>query len=192
MELRRPTVIVLASGRGERFLASGGTAHKLSALLGGRPVLEHTLAAVRDSGLPWHLEDAGHPGMGDSIAAAVRATADAAGWLILPADLPLVQPATLRRIAEALSPSSPQTSLQWQAVQPVHAGARGHPVGFAASNGAALMALAGPLGAASVLRGLRAANAVGEVEVDDPGVVTDIDTLADLARAEALLLSRRA
>jgi molybdenum cofactor cytidylyltransferase len=192
MELRRPTVIVLASGRGERFLASGGTAHKLSALLGGRPVLEHTLAAVRDSGLPWHLEDAGHPGMGDSIAAAVRATADAAGWLILPADLPLVQPATLRRIAEALLPSSPQTSLQWQAVQPVHAGARGHPVGFAASNGAALMALAGPLGAASVLRGLRATNAVVEVEVDDPGVVTDIDTLADLARAEALLLSRRA
>jgi molybdenum cofactor cytidylyltransferase len=182
MELRPPTVIVLASGRGERFLASGGTVHKLSALLGGRPVLEHTLAAVRDSGLPWHLEDAGHPGMGDSIAAAVRATADAGGWLILPADLPLVQPATLRRIAEALA--------QWQAVQPVHAGARGHPVGFAASNGTALMALAGPSGAVSVLRGLRATNAVGELEVDDPGVVTDVDTLADLARAEALLLSR--
>ena len=68
----------------------------------GRPVLEHTLAAVRASGLPWHLEDAGHPGMGDSIAAAVRATADAAGWLILPADLPLVQPATLQAVARAL------------------------------------------------------------------------------------------
>ncbi|WP_162579886.1 nucleotidyltransferase family protein [Variovorax sp. PBS-H4] len=188
MELRAPTVIVLASGRGERFLASGGTAHKLWALLDGRAVLEHTLAAVRESGLPWHLEDAGHPGMGDSIAAAVRATADAGGWLILPADLPLVQPATLRRIADALSPSSSQ----WQAVQPVHAGARGHPVGFAASNGPALMALSGPLGAASVLRGLRATNAVRELEVDDAGVVTDIDTLADLARAEALLLSRRA
>jgi molybdenum cofactor cytidylyltransferase len=121
--------------------------------------------------------------MGDSIAAAVRATADAGGWLILPADLPLVQAATMRRIALALS--------QWQAVQPVHAGARGHPVGFAASNGAALMALAGPTGAVSVLRRLRARNAVGEVEVDDAGVVTDIDTLDDLARAEALLLSRR-
>lgn len=188
MEMRVPTVIVLASGRAERFFASGGTVHKLSALLGGRPVLEHTLAAVRESGLPWHLEDAGHPGMGDSIAAAVRATADAGGWLILPADLPLVQPATLRLIAEVLS----QSLSQWQAVQPVHAGARGHPVGFAASNGAALMALAGPLGAAPVLRGLRAINAVGEVEVDDAGIVTDIDTLDDLARAEALLLSRRA
>jgi HPt (histidine-containing phosphotransfer) domain-containing protein len=69
-----PVVLVLASGRGERFRAAGGTTHKLQALLGGRTVLEHTLAAVRDSGLPWHLEDAGHPGMGDSIAAAVRAT----------------------------------------------------------------------------------------------------------------------
>jgi molybdenum cofactor cytidylyltransferase len=53
------------------------------------------------------------------------------------------------------------------------------------------MALAGPMGAVSVLRRLRAMNAVGEVEVDDAGVVTDIDTLDDLARAEALLLSRR-
>ena len=35
----------------------------------GQAVLAHTLAAVRASGLPWHMEDAGHPGMGDSIAA---------------------------------------------------------------------------------------------------------------------------
>ena len=81
---RLPTVIVLASGRGERFAASGGQVHKLRALLGGKPVLEHTLDAVRASGLPWHLEDAGHPGMGDSIAAAVRATSHSNGWLILP------------------------------------------------------------------------------------------------------------
>ena len=32
---------------------------------------------VRASGLPFHVEDAGHPGMGDSIAAGVRATIDA-------------------------------------------------------------------------------------------------------------------
>ena len=74
-----PVVLVLASGRGERFLASGGQVHKLRALLDGKPVLERTLDAVRASGLPWHLEDVGHPGMGDSIAAAVRATQDAAG-----------------------------------------------------------------------------------------------------------------
>ena len=80
-----PTVVVLASGRGERFIASGGSTHKLKALLAGKPLLQHTLDAVKASGLPWHLEDAGHPGMGDSIAAGVRATSGAAGWMILQA-----------------------------------------------------------------------------------------------------------
>ena len=81
-------VLVLASGRGERFVASGGKGSKLQAQLAGRPVLEHTLAAVRASGLRLHVEDAGHPGMGDSIAAGVRATADADGWLVLPPRVP--------------------------------------------------------------------------------------------------------
>ncbi len=175
-----PTVIVLASGRGERFAASGGTVHKLAALLAGRSVLDHTLAAVRASALPWHLEDAGHPGMGDSIAAAVRASADATGWLILPADLPLVRPATLRKIALALAGAV-------QAVQPQYRGARGHPVGFAAGCRAELLALAGNQGAAPVLRALRAINAVADIEVDDVGIVTDIDTVEELARAERLL-----
>jgi hypothetical protein len=31
-----PVVIVLAAGRGERFAASGGTVHKLQALLAGK------------------------------------------------------------------------------------------------------------------------------------------------------------
>jgi len=178
-----PTVIVLASGRGERFAASGGTVHKLSALLGGRPLIDHTLAAVRASGLPWHIEDAGHPGMGDSIAAAVRATPDAAGWLILPADLPLVQPDTLAAVAQALV-------APMRAVQPGYRGARGHPVAFAADCRAALLALQGNKGAAPVLKALREAGQVVDLEVDDVGIVTDIDTLDDLASADALWRSR--
>jgi len=173
-----PVVLILASGRGERFRASGGTTHKLQALLGDRTVLAHTLAAVRDSGLPWHLEAAGHPGMGDSIAAAVRATAQAPGWLILPADLPLVSAATLRRVARALQ--------QHVVVQPAFAGQRGHPVGFASACGPALRALDGPLGAASVLR----AHPVFTLDVDDIGCVTDIDTVADLEAARRLLDGR--
>ena len=51
-EFRPPTVIVLASGRGERFRAAGGSGHKLQAALAGATVLEHTLTAVRASGLP--------------------------------------------------------------------------------------------------------------------------------------------
>ncbi|WP_295545478.1 NTP transferase domain-containing protein [uncultured Pseudacidovorax sp.] len=180
---RLPVVLVLASGRGERFRASGGGVHKLQALLAGGRVIDRTLESVRASGLPWHVEDAGHPGMGDSIAAAVRATADAPGWLVLPADLPLVLPATLRAVAQALTEDG--------AAQPVYRGERGHPVGFGVASGAALQALAGEQGAAPVLKALRARGAVRELTVDDAGVVTDIDTLADLARAEALWQARR-
>ncbi|RSZ36055.1 MULTISPECIES: NTP transferase domain-containing protein [unclassified Variovorax] len=178
-----PVVIVLASGRGERFIAAGGTGSKLRALLAGRPVLERTLDAVRASGLPWHVEDAGHPGMGDSIGAAVRATPGAAGWLILPGDLPLVQPATLQAVAAALGG-------QVNAVQPQYRGERGHPVGFAAACGEQLAALEGGPGAASVLRAMRAIDSVTDLVVDDVGVVTDIDTPEALAQAEALWLAR--
>ncbi len=183
-----PTVLILASGRGERFLASGGTTHKLKALLAGKAVLQHTLDAVKASGLPWHLEDAGHPGMGDSIAAAVRKTSEAVGWLILPADLPLIQPATLLLVAQAL-----QTH---PVVLPCYAAAgnkndknepqRGHPVGFSAVCKQDLLKLDGNKGAAGVIVSYSAIKLI----VNDLGVVTDIDTVDDLARAEAMLKSR--
>ena len=184
-----PTVLILASGRGERFLASGGTTHKLKALLAGKTVLQHTLDAVKASGLPWHLEDEGHPGMGDSIAAAVRKTPDAAGWLVLPADLPLIQPQTLLQVAEALQ-SHP-------VVLPCYAGAdgdnvgtddpqRGHPVGFSAVCKQDLLDLKGNKGAAGVIVAYTAMKFI----VNDIGIVTDIDTVDDLVRAEALLKSQ--
>ena len=176
--MKPPVVLVLASGRGERFTASGGQGSKLQALLAGQPVLAHTLAAVRASGLPFHLEDTGHPGMGDSIAAAVRATADAGGWLVLPGDLPLVRPESLRAVAQALATHD--------VVLPCHRGVRGHPVGFAARHGTALQALQGAEGAAGVVN----QGTVFRLELDDEGIVTDIDTLADLAAAERKLAAR--
>jgi molybdenum cofactor cytidylyltransferase len=180
-----PVVIVLASGRGERFIAAGGKGSKLQAPLAGKPLLERTLDAVRASGLPWRLEDAGHPGMGDSIAAAVRATPEAAGWLILPGDLPLVRPDTLRAVAAALAG-------RVRAAQPQYQGERGHPVGFSAGCRDQLAALSGNFGAASVLKAMRAIDAVADLVVDDVGIVTDIDTPEALARAEALWRERSA
>lgn len=176
-----PVVIVLAAGRGERFAASGGSTHKLAALLAGRPVLEHVLAAVRASGLPHHLvqADASRPGMGDSIAAGVRATADAPGWLILPADLPLVRGDSLRTVAAAL--------VQHPVAVPMYRGTRGHPVGFSAVCRDGLLNLDGNQGAAPVLRAYQAMNSISLLELDDIGIVTDVDTVEDLARAEQLL-----
>ena len=174
-----PTVVVLASGRGERFIASGGAGNKLQALLAGKPVLQHTLDAVRASGLPWHLEQAPHQGMGDSIAAAVRATRDAGGWLILPGDLPLVRPDSLRRVAAALT--------DYEVVLPTYQGKQGHPVGFGPRCRDPLLMLDGPQGAAPVARAAKVAMRALELALDDPGIVADIDTLDDLTRAQSML-----
>lgn len=171
-------VIVLASGRGERFLASGGTVAKLQALLAGRTVLAWTLAAVRASGLRYHLEDAGHPGMGDSIAAGVRATADAHAWLILPGDLPLIQPSSLLSMAAVRA--------ECDVVFPLVQGQRGHPVRFSAACGHDLLRLSGAQGAAAVMR----ARGATAWPLEDAGCILDIDTLEDLRQAERLLALR--
>lgn len=173
-----PTVLVLASGMGARFTASGGVGHKLQADLAGRTVLQRTLDAVRASGLCWHLEDVGHPGMGDSIAAAVQATPAAAGWLILPADLPLIAAQTLLELAQAVPDAA--------VLVPVFDGQRGHPVRFGRACGAALARLQGVGGAASVA----ARYDVVCWPVTDRGCVTDIDTQADLERARHLVEHR--
>jgi len=179
-----PTVIILAAGRSARFRAASGGQDKLQARLDHRSVREHTIAAVQASGLPWYVVELAHtahialPGMGDSIATGVRVCAQAAGWLILPADLPLVQPATLRAVADALTSHT--------VVQPVYLGQRGHPVGFAAACGPALMALTGDLGARKVLQ----ANAPYALPVDDAGCIHDVDTPEALEAARRLLEQR--
>jgi molybdenum cofactor cytidylyltransferase len=164
-----PTVVILASGRGERFVASGGRGSKLDALIGSKTVLQHTLDAVRATGLPWHVEAAGHPGMGDSIAAGVRAVPDAAGWLILPGDLPCISPETILAVAQALQAGA-------QAAYPVYQGERGHPVGFAASYGVQLQESKGNRGAALILP----ARGAIEIVVSDAGCVSDVDIVSQL------------
>lgn len=189
-EHQPPTVIVLAAGRGRRFAQSGGTTHKLDALLDGVPVLQRVLHAVAASGLPFHVvrPDSNPPdgsnGMGDSIARGVSAMANAAGWLILPGDLPLISAHSLRQVAHGLS-SHPVVLPFWQEQQ-------GHPVGFSRKCGLALMALSGDGGAAPIVRAYRQTDEIHMLHLDDPGIVTDIDTLEDLARAEARLIARQA
>ena len=175
-----PTVLVLAAGRGERFAASGGTTHKLKAMLGGKTVLDHVLDAVKSSGLPVYVvqPEASRPGMGDSIAAGVRATANAAGWLVLPGDLPLIQAQTLLKVARALQTHA--------VVVPVCNDQRGHPVGFNAACGPALQQLQGSKGAAAVM----AMHQPMELTVADIGVITDIDTVDDLRGAAVQLAGR--
>lgn len=183
-----PCVLVLAAGRGERFLASGGSTHKLHALLDDQQtVLQATLAAVKASGLPLHVEHGPHPGMGDSIAAAVKATASANGWLILPADLPLVRPQTLESLARELLQADAE---QLQVIQPFYQDRKGHPVGFSRAAGADLQLLTGDLGASSIVRKAIQTQQFQRWDCDDIGCILDVDTVDALEQARQIWKTR--
>ena len=184
----QPCVLVLAAGRGERFLASGGDTHKLKAMLGEQTVLQTTLAAVQASGLPWHVEHGPHPGIGDSIAAAVKATARANGWLILPADLPLVRPQTLQALARQLMHGD---SSQLQVIQPFFEGQKGHPVAFSRAAGVELQRLSGDQGASSLVRKAAQAQQLKRWDCDDIGCILDVDTVDALEQARQIWRERQ-
>jgi molybdenum cofactor cytidylyltransferase len=193
------TVIVLAAGRGSRFSAGS---HKLAAVLGEQSVLETTLShaieshlhvvvvttapfaelarshvATRDVVLVPEVGDdgPGRLGMGHSIAAGVSACPNDGGWLILPGDMPLVQASTLQAVARQLE--------LHPVVYAQHRGQRGHPVGFAAELYSELVALSGDEGA----RRLLARYPAYGLELDDPGILVDIDTPDDLESARVEL-----
>src|SRR5436190_1829194 len=107
-------------------------------------------------------------GMGASIAAGVRASSDSAGWLVLPGDMPLVRPATLLAVARALDHHA--------VAYAQHGGRRGHPVGFAAELYPELTELSGDEGARRII----ARYPAFAVDLDDPGILVDIDTEGDL------------
>lgn len=188
--------VLLAAGRGSRFDASGTTSKLLQPLPSGphrglpvaqaaalnlRAAVDRVLAVVRpgDARLADALAEAGcervvnaqaNTGMGSSIACGVQASDDAGGWLIALADMPMVAPATIARVAAALRAGAP-------AVVPMVRGQRGHPVGFSATLAAQLTALQGDQGARAVLQAV----APMLLDVDDAGCLLDLDTAADFA-----------
>ena len=192
----QPTVIVLAAGLGSRFAGAGHKLEQLlpdEASGAAVSVLSLTLRHVIESRLPLLVvttaelaplayEDAAARdvvvvpkaapqrgrGMGDSIAAGVTARADSPGWLLLPADMPRVQPSTLQAVARALE-GHPVAFAQ-------HQGRHGHPVAFSSELYSELTALTGDEGA----RRLVARYPSFAVEVDDPGVLIEIYTRDDL------------
>lgn len=115
-------------------------------------------------------------GMGASLAAGVAASGDARGWIIVLADMPAIQISTLQRVVQALDNGAVLAA-------PYHAGQRGHPVGFHSSVRDELLTLSGEAGAREILT--RHAAAVVRLDVDDAGILLDIDTPADLAAWQA-------
>jgi len=200
MMKRRPVVVVLAAGKGARFEGPG---HKLEQSLGlsAEPLIASTLRHAIETQLrvvvvsteslaPLVLNHvaacdtvivpstSGNApakafGMGHSIAAGVSASGDANGWLIVPGDMPLLRPESILAVAAALE--------QYPVAYAQYLGRRGHPVGFSTELYSELVELQGDEGA----RRLVARYPNTAVDVDDPGVLIDIDNRADLARVRA-------
>jgi len=136
-----------------------------------RPGAEALAHALNDAGCNVFFSTDAERGMGASLAAGVRATPDAEGWIVALADMPWIAPSTVEALARRIDAGA-------SIVAPVFRGRRGHPVGFGAMHRAALSALDGDIGA----RRLLDTNDVASIEVDDAGIIADIDTRADLQR----------
>ncbi|PTB22405.1 molybdopterin-guanine dinucleotide biosynthesis protein MobA [Trinickia symbiotica] len=187
------TGLLLAAGRGTRFDPTGQQNKLLAPLPDGTPVaraaahrlvasVARVVAVVRtgDEALAHLLNDAGcdvifsseaERGMGASLAAGVHASADADGWVVALADMPWIAPETIEAVARRLGQGS-------SIVAPVYRGRRGHPVGFGAMHGTALAALDGDVGARLLLE----SSDLTTIDVDDAGVIADVDTPGDLLR----------
>lgn len=174
-------VLVMAAGRGERFSVSGGTGNKLDAKLCGRPMLAHVLDAVRAAGLKSFLvgpQDAAE-GIGESIARGVKATAHAPAWIILPGDVPLIKPGTIRQVAEALVDNSIVVP-QWRS-------RNGHPLGFGREHFSELTSLHRDTGAHTVVVANKRRGKVFGLAVEDVGAVLDVNTHYDLTLVRTML-----
>jgi len=165
--------------RGASYLAAiAGAARAAGSLVDavvvvGAPFAAEVAAHARQLDLRVRVNPAPERGMASSVAlgfAAIAGGPAAAAWL-WPVDHPAVEAATLRRLVDAFDAAGDA-----EVVRPIHRGRGGHPPLVARALWPALAACADhPDGARGVLRAARAI----AIEVDDPGVVHDVDTADD-------------
>ncbi|MCP3709639.1 nucleotidyltransferase family protein [Paraburkholderia sp. CNPSo 3274] len=185
------TGVLLAAGTGSRFDPNGLRNKLLAPLPEGTCVARESaqrllrvvpkvIAVVRPGAetLAHVLNDAGCDvvfapdaarGMGASLAAGVETDHEAESWIVALADMPCIAVESIEAVARALDGGAPL-------VAPFYRGQRGHPVGFGYPHRAALVALDGDAGA----RALLSTHPLTRIEVDDPGILRDVDTPADL------------
>lgn len=185
--------LLLAGGFSRRFgsqnkllqpLADGQLV-ALSAAQALIQALPHSIAVVRgsESSLTSHLASLGfkivaceaqHQQMSDSlklgIVTAQSCFPQMSGLVIALADMPYLQATTIERVAQQLT--------QANIVQPMYQGQPGHPVGFGCDLIPELLLVEGDQGARDVLRTHQAE--ISRFECQDPGILKDIDTPADL------------
>ncbi|WP_434663994.1 nucleotidyltransferase family protein [Paraburkholderia sp. A3BS-1L] len=185
------TGVLLAAGTGSRFDPDGLRNKLLAPLRSGvsvaheaahrlltvtprviavvRPGAEALAHVLNDAGCDVVFAAAAARGMGASLAAAIKADTEGESWIVALADMPRIAPATIEAVACELDAGKPL-------VAPFYHGQRGHPVGFGLAHRAALLALDGDTGARALLN----SPALTRIDVNDPGILRDVDTPADL------------
>ena len=191
--------ILLAGGSGTRFDPTGRQNKLRQILAGGEGVavstarlllatLSEVIAVVgpNSDDLAQELRQAGckvtisyesSKGMAHSLTNALRESIDASGWVIALADMPWIKSSTVSALAKALNDGAAIAA-------PVFKGRRGNPVAFSRTYLADLLALTGDEGAKRLLQRFP----VLEIDVDDSGVILDIDTPSDLVLPKVDLL----
>ncbi len=192
----RVATIVLSAGESRRMgtpkallpLGTGATeqsflARVIATALEGAPpvlvVLGHHAGAIR-AGVELeavHVVQNPSPelGMLSSLKVGLRALAEApadvTGVLAWPVDHPLVRPTTVARLREE------HAAHPGRAIVPRFEGRGGHPALYARTLWPALLALPDEGGARALYE--RQPRAVVRIDVDDPGVIHDVDTPDD-------------
>jgi molybdenum cofactor cytidylyltransferase len=200
--------LVLAAGRSSRFAAAGGReATKLIAPIAGKPLARYAVKAALTSTARPIVVVTGHareaveaalrglafqsvynPSFASGVASSLRAgiaalPPDAAGAIVLLADMPAVTAALIDRLIAAFA--ARQDTL---AAIPVGAGRRGNPVLLSADLFPSVAKLDGDEGARRLLATLPAERLI-EVPIDDFGATLDVDTPDALSAAEDALKS---
>lgn len=157
----------------------------LRILLGfqGEQVAEHLTKAVAQPLQLIHNPD-WQSGMSSSIRVGLQAVSERSfdGVLIGLADMPWISPNVLETLAEQLTPGT--------IVCPVYDGKRGHPILLGREFFGEMQEIRGDVGARSLLKKYPAC--IQLVEVQEPGILQDIDLLSDCPASLPRVLVRGA
>ena len=188
----RVVAVVLAAG-----LSSRMGSHKLLADFRGKPLIRttveqigrssvddiivvtgHESAKVRAAlaGLPVHcVENPAHAsGLSSSLICGVGAARTAGAIVVCLGDMPVVDPRTIDKLVAAYNPAEHRSI-----IVPTHKGKFGNPVLWGAEHFPRLLSLTGDKGARALLPDLKS-EAI-EIDVDDAGILADVDTPEALA-----------
>lgn len=157
---------VLASGMPMLLVAPESQAHAATSLLPHQDVLAVPPPRPGQPHGDWLVR---------GIAAGVLHRPQSPGWLLLPADMPMLQTSTLQALAAGLQ--------HGPIVYPCHRHRRGHPIAMSSELFSELMRLDSEQG----LRRLAARYPCVDVEVDDPGVHMAMEAQPDLNQLRAQL-----